>query len=257
MKFFKFRVLILSLLLVVGNAEAGGFENCSISFLNGRPPVVDISLLKNSSELCSTGHASLFSSITKTPLFSASFLSVGRLASASDMDRVDSFKEDNRLPYDSRSNLGDFVRSGYDRGHLAPNSDMGDREQQSDSFLLTNMIPQNPDNNRHLWANIERVTRSMAKEKGGAYVVTGGAFIGDTVSIGNGVYVPTHVFKAVYFPKTRESSVWFAKNAAGNNYEVISVVELNKRIGIDPFPSLSVQVKSTVVEFDPPKKFKY
>ena len=226
--------------------------------MQGKSPSIEIKAIANrTTELCSSGHASLFSAVTKTPIYSASYLSPERLLDASQLNRVDSFKPDTRLPSNERSNLSDYSHSGYDRGHLAPNSDMGNREEQSDSFLLSNMVPQNADNNRHIWAWIEHSTRTMAKEKGGAYVVTGGAFLGNTVKIGDGVFVPTHMWKAVYFPKTNEASAWMTANQDGEGFEVISITTLTKRIGLDPFPTLDSTIKSNLVAFKAPVKFRY
>lgn len=255
----KIKLLIASLFFVAStSAIASGFADCSQNFMQGKSPSIELAAIANrTTQLCSSGHASLFSAVTRTPLFSASYLSSERLANASQLERIDSFKPDLRLPINIRANLSDYARSGYDRGHLAPNSDMANREEQSDSFLLSNMVPQNADNNRNIWAQIEHATRTMAKEKGGAYVVTGGAYLGNTVKIGSGIYVPTHMWKAVYFPKTNEASAWMTANQDGENYEVISIAVLANRIGIDPFPALDGAIKTNAVTFITPARFRY
>ena len=58
---------------------------------------------------------------------------------------------DANLPNDDRAELSDYVRSGFDRGHMAPNGDMPTRSGQYESFTLANMVLQNPNNNRYIW----------------------------------------------------------------------------------------------------------
>lgn len=55
------------------------------------------------------------------------------------MVRVDTFHPEPWLPAEVRSELGNYRRSGYDRGHMASNGDMGDEAGQRDSFSLANM----------------------------------------------------------------------------------------------------------------------
>ncbi len=249
--------LIFSTLLFISAAAmaSDGFSACKEQFAFNQAPVVQVKALSaKTDELCSTGHATLHSGVTKTPLYSAEHLTRDRLREAKELSRTDSFRSDSRLPSGREARLTDYTRSGYDRGHIAPNGDMPGTQEQSDSFLLSNIVPQNPGHNRNLWAGIEHVTRVMAARNGEAYVVTGAAFLGNTVRIGSGIAVPTHLYKAIYFPKAGKASAWFSANAEGGQYEVISINELTKRVGIDVFPSLSASVKAEVLEFYKPKK---
>ena len=43
----------------------------------------------------------------------------------------------------------------------------------SESFFLTNMIPQDPGNNRGIWKYVEEYTRFWADAYGEVYVVSG------------------------------------------------------------------------------------
>ncbi len=94
--------------------------------------------------------------------------------------RTDSFRPDDRLPHDQRAELSDYKRSGYDRGHMAPDADSWDAESEYDTFVLSNMVPQAPDNNRELHAHIEGAVRHLAKQEGELYVYTGPVFQGNT-----------------------------------------------------------------------------
>ena len=59
----------------------------------------------------------------------------------------------------------DFTRSGFDRGHMAPNADFNDtRENAILTFFIANIWPQTPDVNRVKWLRTENETRRLAME---------------------------------------------------------------------------------------------
>jgi endonuclease G len=130
---------------------------------------------------------------------------------------------------------------------MAPNGDMPDRDSQRDSFSLANIVPQDGENNRNLWAGIEGAVRKMAKKEGDLYVVTGPAFLGaDLKKIGN-VLVPTHLYKLVYSPRQRAGAAWFVENTADAKANVIPIPELERIIGINLLPALSDAEKERVL----------
>jgi endonuclease G len=189
----------------------------------------------------------LHSGITRTPLWSAEHLQAQNIAAAQELSRENSFHAESRLPAGQRAELADYSRSGYDRGHMAPNGDMPDRDSQRDSFSLANIVPQDGENNRNLWAGIEGAVRKMAKKEGDLYVVTGPAFLGaDLKKIGN-VLVPTHLYKLVYSPRQRAGAAWFVENTADAKANVIPIPELERIIGINLLPALSDAEKERVL----------
>jgi endonuclease G len=130
---------------------------------------------------------------------------------------------------------------------MAPNGDMPDRDSQRDSFSLANIVPQDGENNRHLWAGIEGVVRKMAKKEGDLYVVTGPAFLGsDLRKVGN-VLVPTHLYKLVYSPRQKAGAAWFVENTPDAKANVIPIPELERIIGINLLPALSDEEKERVL----------
>ena len=69
----------------------------------------------------------------------------------SSFKRTDNFRPDPDITTES-SQLVDFKGSGFDRGHLVPAGDMGwSYESMSQSFLLSNISPQQPGFNRGIW----------------------------------------------------------------------------------------------------------
>ncbi|MDY3306507.1 DNA/RNA non-specific endonuclease [Psychrobacter sanguinis] len=227
-------------------AWANDFRDCGQNFYKATAPdYLEQKLLNNSVPLCFNGFATLYSGVSKTPLWSAEHLTRDRLSQAENIPREDSFHPESRLPSSMRAQLSDYKGSGYDRGHLAPNGDMANVKQQYDSFSLANIIPQSPENNRYLWRNIESVTRYLTKKHGEVYVVTGVVFKGRKISqLNNRVLIPTHVFKAVYVPSTEQAGVYYAPNDDSERVEIISIDELALRSGIDAFPSIAPNAKS-------------
>ncbi len=53
------------------------------------------------------------------------------------------FQEDESIPEKFRAKLLNYVKSGYDRGHMAPAADIRTTQKALDeTFLLTNIAPQ-------------------------------------------------------------------------------------------------------------------
>jgi DNA/RNA endonuclease G (NUC1) len=104
------------------------------------------------------------------------------------LDRVDTFRADPAVPPDwYRVQATDFVGTGFDRGHMTPNADR-DKETSipinQATFLMSNMVPQAPDNNQGPWANFEGYLRSLLGTTNEIYIVSGPAGTGGTGSNG-------------------------------------------------------------------------
>lgn len=68
----------------------------------------------------------------------------------------------------------DYSGSGYDRGHLAPASDMGwSSTTMAESFYYSNMSPQTPGFNRGIWKSLEELVRNWAVENDTICIATG------------------------------------------------------------------------------------
>jgi endonuclease G len=223
-------------------------QSCGDHFVDGQAPrITNPKLGKATEELCFNVFSVLHSGVTRTPLWSAEHLQAGNLLAAQELSRENSFHSEPRLAPGQRAELSDYARSGYDRGHMAPNGDMPDRDSQRDSFSLANIVPQDGENNRNLWAGIEGAVRKMAKREGDLYVVTGPAFLGtDLRKVGN-VLVPTHLYKLVYSPRQRAGAAWFVENTPDARANVIPIPELERIIGINLLPALSDSEKERVL----------
>lgn len=219
-------------------------STCLKQFYREQPPVlVKEKLQKNTYPLCFNGFNVMYSGVSKTPLWTAEYLSVQRLSQK--IAREDSFHEELQVSASDRATLADYRGSGYDRGHMSPNADMPTKEAQFDSFSLANMVPQAPKNNQQVWRELEEATRAIVtKQKQDVYVVTGPVFSGKKLkTIGKGVIVPSAVFKAVYLPKNGIVGVYYAPNDNSLQVKVISVCELEEMVGMNVFPQLTSEQK--------------
>jgi endonuclease G len=61
------------------------------------------------------------------------------------------------------------------------------------------------------------------------------------------VLVPSHLYKVVYSPRQRAGAAFFIENKSTTDYQVLSIAELESKIGINLLPSLSAQQKDTVL----------
>ncbi len=237
-------VLTIGLLAAIP-ALAGG---CPAHYVDGRLPEIRNPKLGSAvRELCFGVFGIMHSGVTRTPLWSAEYLTAENLSAAQGLSRENSFHSEQQLPAAQRAELSDYARSGYDRGHMSPNGDMPDRQTQHDSFTLANMVPQDAGNNRHLWAGIEGAVRKLAKAEGALYVITGPAFIGANLQKVGNVLVPSHIYKVVYSPKQRAGAAYFIENTATDQYQTLSIVQLENTVGINLLPSLSGAQKEAML----------
>jgi len=224
-------------------------------YLGEAPAIKNPKLAAQTYPLCFSEIALLYSGLARTPLWSAEHLTAARIQRARTLPRLRSnaFHEELGLPADLRSELADYRRSGFDRGHMAPNGDMSTPEAQEESFSLANMIPQEPCNNEVLWEGIESAVRDMALSEGEVYVVTGPAFLTTELqSLKGRVLVPTHIFKAVYLPSRHAAAAYFAPNDGGQTWEPISIQDLERKVGIDAFPQLDARTKQQAMSLPEP-----
>lgn len=242
----KLRSLFGIAALLLASGCTAKTPSCTNHFLEGQAPVItSASLAKKTTMLCNEAYAVTYSGVSRTPIWSAEHLTAQRIEEAGRLKRINSFHEEERLPPADRSELTDYVRTGYDRGHMAPSGDMPTENAQYESFSLANMIPQNPKNNQILWEGIEEATRELTREDKEVYVVTGPIFAGNNLQRINGrVLVPTSVYKAIYDPVRKQAGAYVTPNAPGMEYQTLSIADLEKRININVFPKLSSEIKS-------------
>ncbi|TYA69838.1 DNA/RNA non-specific endonuclease [Seonamhaeicola marinus] len=138
-----------------------------------------------------------------------------------------------------------FKNSGYDKGHLCPAGDRRfSKEAHDETFLTSNISPQNHDFNSGIWNRLEQKVRYWARKYDGVFVITGGVLKGNMDAIGvEGVSVPNQFYK-VLINRNNETTKMIAflmphKDSKKPLYEfVVSVDEVEALTGIDFFPKL-------------------
>ncbi len=223
---------------------APGPGHCGAALLTGPLPLVLNPYLAGKIQTIRyEGYSVIYSDVTETPLASAEHLTREHLE-APHPPRSNDFHPDKHIPVQYRSELSDYRGSGFDRGHMFPAEDAWNTLVEHQSFSLANMIPQNPDDNRHLWAGIESSTRYLADKAGSIYVVTGPIFYGHNWQRLDGhVIVPTYIFKAVYDPVRNAAAAYLVRNASGTRYAVISIAKLDQISGLSVFPALPRDIR--------------
>lgn len=162
------------------------------------------------------------------------------------------FQEDTDVPLPRAVDF-DYVRSGYDRGHLCPSADnRWDATAQEQSFLLTNVCPQDHNLNVGDWHELENLCRKWAKTYGSIYIVAGPVLLkGKHKIIGkNKVTVPEAFFKVVLCMEGEPKAIGFIyRNESGNrpkSYYVNTIDDVERITGIDFFPALPDDVEKAV-----------
>ena len=143
-----------------------------------------------------------------------------------------------------------YERSGYDRGHMAPNYAIASRygeAMQRLTFLMTNIAPQTPSLNRGVWRNLEhRIAELWSARYGEIWVIVGCISSPDsreTVS-GSDIDVPQQFYQlvvaqegmdirafAVLIPQTVPYGAYAARY-------LLSIDELEEKTGLDFLPEL-------------------
>ncbi len=173
--------------------------------------------------------------------------------------RRDNFRADPEIPAQHRAELSDYAGTGYDRGHLAPAAtNTRTVEIMSESFLLTNMVPQVPNLNRGIWLRLELRVRNWVRDHSKEIYVVSGAVYGDGhLSVGEGVAVPTHMFKVIVDAAEHKGIAFWFPNDLGTripqrelpNYAV-SIREVEQRTGINFHPLLPADLEHIETDFD-------
>jgi endonuclease G len=114
-----------------------------------------------------------------------------------DAKRQDNFRPDPSLPKQWKGIKPSIYKgSGYDRGHLVPSADRTKSiEDNSSTFLMTNIIPQTPDNNRNTWGNLEDYSRELVEQGKTLYIIAG--TWGSKGKINNLVNIPKYTWKII------------------------------------------------------------
>jgi len=158
--------------------------------------------------------------------------------------RGNPFHEDTDVP-SPRANNNDYRGSGWSRGHMYPAGDSKwNNDAMYESFLLSNICPQNRNLNSGVWNQIEITCRRWAEKYGDIYIVTGPVFLNkEHEAIGeNEVIVPEAFFKVVvYLGKNPKGIGFICRNTDGDqkkDFYVNSIQQVERITKYKFFPNL-------------------
>lgn len=153
-----------------------------------------------------------------------------------------------------RQQLSDWTREyNMSHGHMCPAGDnKWDKAAMNQSFLLTNMCPQDEKLNGGGWKKLEEKCRAWANQYGSIYIVAGPIFEGAIKrTIGESrIAVPDAFYKVVLCLEGSPKGVGFVyvnNSSSQSMYDnVYSVDDVERITGIDFFPALPDDIENEV-----------
>ena len=161
--------------------------------------------------------------------------------------RTNYFKIDRKVSTGS-ANTKDYLKSGYDRGHLAPAADMKlSKLSMSESFYMSNVSPQKHSFNAGAWLKLEKLVRAWAKISE-LYITTGGVLNSKYLkTIGNNnVSVPEEFYKIIYDPRNQKIIAFLMANEKLDlpiEKYIVTVDEIESLTGIDFYHQLDDELE--------------
>ena len=209
------------------------------------------------------GYTVSYNSDTKNPNWVAWHLTKSHTYGSFQRNR-EVFAEDTDVKA-PRATDRDYYNSRYDRGHMCPAGDnKWDGQAMTESFLFTNVCPQNHGLNKYEWNDLEILCRDWAREYGAVDIVCGPIYssVAERFSVGksgqstqktigrNKVWVPDAFFKVVLCRKGKPKAIGFIYRNEGVKQlmteAVHSVDEIEAMTGIDFFPALDDETEDRV-----------
>jgi endonuclease G len=164
-------------------------------------------------ELCRTNYAVIHRCSVKAPV--AVFERLTRESMSGPAKRKDNFRVDPQVFQQCQATLQDYATVGrtHDRGHMAPAGNNTTNDQiMSESFFLSNMVAQVAGNNRGIWKQLETWERDWASKGGDFYIISGGIFDPGHPVTGNGLGIPTRLYKIIYEKNSKQAMAYLMPN---------------------------------------------
>jgi endonuclease G len=165
-------------------------------------------------ELCRTNYAVIHRCSVKAPVAVFEHLTIAAMTGPA--KRKDNFRPDPQVHEQCRATLADYATVGrtHDRGHMAPAGNNTQNDQiMSESFFLSNMVAQVANNNRGIWKQLETWERDWASKGGDFYIISGGIYDPGHPVTGNGLGIPTRLYKLIYERNSGQTMAYLMPNA--------------------------------------------
>ena len=181
-----------------------------------------------------TNFTSHYSKSKKYPIMVEWWETKAKVACEKPLPRVDRFKPDPLLPTETDLEL-DYLKSGFDRGHLMPakSNQCQTPQVQNECFYFSNMAAQYHRLNAGDWKSLEMLTRDIASREDSVHIWAGN--LGELKRIGK-VAVPKQCWKVVYTVKTKEWMAFLFENDLSNpdgiNNNKVDLRDIEKLTGL-------------------------
>ena len=189
-------------------ADLGHAEDSPLFFGNPSDALADTSLDKNYL-MVKPQFTLSYNTDTLCPNWVAWHLDTVNMGEA---DRSDDFRPDTELPegwYGVKKADYQYNKYGFDRGHVCPSADRtATKEDNSMTFLMTNMVPQTPDNNRVIWMHFENFERELVKQGNEVYIIAGPYGTGGTSPKGTFDNIPIQLKSGETFYMNVPAYTW-------------------------------------------------
>ncbi|XP_019363646.1 PREDICTED: nuclease EXOG, mitochondrial [Gavialis gangeticus] len=171
------------------------------------------------------------------------------------------FKPDPNIPLMFSAVNEDYFGSGWSRGHMAPAGDNKFSTQaMAETFYLSNIVPQNYENNAGFWNRMEMYCRELTKRFEDVWIVSGPLTLPQTDDDGkkrvtyqvigkDDVAVPSHLYKVILARRSRTSveplvlgAFVVPNNPIGFSHQLpefqVNIEDLEKMSGLVFFPQV-------------------
>jgi DNA/RNA endonuclease G (NUC1) len=188
-------------------------QQCPQFTVNGTP---EYQAQPGDQEICHTNYAVIHRCSVKVPV--AVFEHLTMAAMTGPAKRKNDFRPDPAVTPACSATLADYATVGrtHDRGHMAPAGNNTQTDAiMSESFFLSNMVAQNNTNNRGIWKQLETWERQWATNPNADfYIISGGIFDSGHPVTGNGLGIPTRLYKIIIEKRSGNVQAYLMPNAA-------------------------------------------
>jgi len=199
-----------------------------------------------------TGYTTSYNAETRCPNWVAWHLTKGHTYGRNQRSEQ-KFTEDADVK-SPRATDQDYYNSRYDRGHMCPAGDnKWDATAMQQTFLFTNICPQNHGLNKYEWNDLEIQCREWAQQYGAIDIVCGPIFDHphNQKTVGrNRVWVPDRFFKVILCRQGTPRAIGFIFRNEGVKQSMANAVctvdEIERLTGIDFFPALDDKVERRI-----------
>jgi endonuclease G len=204
--------LLIALLFLPLSVLAQINQQCPQFTVNGTP---QYAAQPGDQEICHTNYAVIHKCSVKAPVAVFEHLTVAAMSGPA--KRKDNFRPDPQVTPACSATLADYATVGrtHDRGHMAPAANNTQNDAiMSESFFLSNMVAQVANNNRGIWKQLETWERDWASKGGDFYIISGGIYDAGHPVTGNGLGIPTRLYKIIIEKQSGQVMAYLMPNAA-------------------------------------------